>query len=101
MAIQASLGIGISSNSTSVRLRTPEELRDARVTVALEGSGTFTVNIEVSLDGDFWYSLATKTASEIFTIALAPYYQAVFTDMAGAYVTINLDFSPKLHQNPL
>lgn len=52
------------------------------------GTGTFTVALEGSLDGTNWYSIASKTASEIFKATPAEYLRVVTSGMSGANVTV-------------
>jgi hypothetical protein len=84
------LGLAVTTNSTEDTNRVVLASRE-NFLIAIFGTGTFTCNIEVSLDGTNWDSLATKTADEIFTIAGAPYIRLVTSGMAGASVTVKAD----------
>lgn len=84
------LGSSVTTNLTGPTNRVVLSSRE-NFLIAVEGTGTFTCDIEVSLDGTFWDSLATKTADEIFTIARAGYIRLVTSGMSGANVTVKAE----------
>jgi hypothetical protein len=84
------LGLTVTTNSTEATNRVVRPLRDS-FTIQVAGTGTFTCAIQGSLDGTNWYALATKTANEIFTVAVVPYIRLVTSGMAGASVDVYAD----------
>jgi hypothetical protein len=77
----------VTTNTTSATQNVLGSNREDYV-VHLFGTGTFTVAIEGSFDGTNWYSLASKTANEIFKVAAVPFLRATTSGMAGASVNL-------------
>lgn len=84
------LGLAVTTNSEEATHRIVLASRE-NFLIQIVGTGTFTCDIEVSLDGTTWYSLATKTANEVFSISGAPYIRLVTSGMSGASVTVKAD----------
>lgn len=84
------LGLAVTTNSTEASNRVVLASRENYL-IQIVGTGTFTCDIEVSLDGTNWDSLATKTADEVFSITGAPYIRLVTSGMSGASVTVKAE----------
>jgi hypothetical protein len=57
-------------------------------TVQVYGTGTFTVVVEGSFDGTNFFTMASKTASEIFSVLAVPFLRATTSGTAGASVNV-------------
>ena len=87
MSTVVTLGLNVTTNSTEATNRVVRPLLD-QFTIQVKGTGTFSAAIQGSLDGTNWYTLATKTADEIFTVAVVPYIRLVTSGMSGADVSV-------------
>jgi hypothetical protein len=87
MSTVITLGLNVTTNSTEDTNLVVRPLLD-QFTIQVIGTGTYSAAIQGSLDGTNWYALATKTASEIFTVAVVPYIRLVTSGTAGADVTV-------------
>ena len=56
--------------------------------IQVYGTGTYTVVIEGSFDGTNFFTLASKTASEIFSVLAVPYLRATTSGTSGASVNV-------------
>ena len=57
-------------------------------TIQVRGSGTYSVVIELSFNGTDFYTIATKTASEVFAVVAAPYIRCTTSGTSGADVSV-------------
>ena len=93
MAQTYDLGAGVTTNSTSAPMKTPN-FPFGSLKLHVIGTGTWRVGIELSVDGISYHEFVAKTADEYFSVPFAPFIRAVYSNMSGAFVTTNIAFLP-------
>ena len=79
--------VGSTQDSAATRFVTVSN-DDLIVQVIASGAPNGSMAIKGSLDGTNWYTLATKTAGEIFKVTGVPYLKASLTWTAGTWSVI-------------